>query len=94
MPWMAGAFALSKAVKCSWLARAKCPTQSACLAPAEEQEHWSLVVNTSAGRYCGMAKPRPCGITHVTVAPPMAPLFSTTRRPPNLRAYPSMFAKP
>ena len=93
-PWMARAFALSRSVKCSWLAHAMCPAPSTCAAPEEEWRHWSLAANTFASRQCGMAKPRPFGITHVTVAPPIVPLFSTTRRPPNRCASHSMFSKP
>ena len=35
-----------------------------------------------------------CGITHVTVAPPMAPVGSTTRRPPSRWAWSFMLLKP
>ena len=45
--------------KCSWVARAKRPTQSTYAAPAGEEEHWGLAAITPVSRYCGMAKPGP-----------------------------------
>ena len=39
-------------------------------------------------------QPRSCGIMQVTVAPPIAPIGSTTRRPPSRWARPCMFSKP
>ena len=48
-----------------------------------------------ASRYCGMSKPYPRGITHVTVAPPIAPLYSQRQDAlPNAVRTLSMFSKP